>query len=138
MFRDPSIGNLVRVETVKIMSLTGESFGSVRQGEGQVSATEMLTSFCGWQTRLNQYKAGPLLYDVALLVTRENICSQPGTEGEGEYGMGGAFVGDRCWGHSIHSHKISPRLRPWTLFAVAERPLSLGLRRLEIRRSVPR
>ena len=100
MFRDPSIGNLVRVETVKIMSLTGESFGSVRQGEGQVSATEMLTSFCGWQTRLNQYKAGPLLYDVALLVTRENICSQPGTEGEGEgcEALGLAELGTVCTG----------------------------------------
>ena len=84
MFREPSIGNQVQVETVKIMSLTGQSFGSGRQKEGKVSATEMLASFCDWQTRLNHYQAGRLLYDVALLVTRENICSQPGPGGEGE------------------------------------------------------
>ena len=98
MFRDPSIGNMVKVETVKLMSLTGQSFGSSRQQQGKVSATEVLTSFCQWQTRLNQYKAGPLLYDVALLVTRENICSQPGSEGEGEgcEALGLAELGTVC------------------------------------------
>ena len=98
MYRDPSIGNHVKVETVKIMSLTGQSFGSSRGQEDKVSATEMLASFCGWQTRLNQYKEGPLLYDVALLVTRDNICSHSGTEGEGEgcEALGLAELGTVC------------------------------------------
>ena len=96
MFRDPSIGNQVKVETVKLMSLTGQSFGSSRHQEGKVSATEVLTSFCQWQTRLNQYQAGPLLYDVALLVTRENICSEPGGEGEGCEALGLAELGTVC------------------------------------------
>ena len=100
MFRNPSIGNHVKVETVKIMSLTGQSFGSSREEEGKVSATEVLTTFCKWQTRLNQYQAGPLLYDVALLVTRENICSEPGWEkggeGEGCEALGLAELGTVC------------------------------------------
>ena len=98
MYRDPSIGNHVKVETVKIMSLTGQSFGSSRGQEDKASATEMLASFCGWQTRLNQYKEGPLLYDVALLVTRDNICSHSGTEGEGEgcEALGLAELGTVC------------------------------------------
>ena len=102
MFREPSIGNQVQVETVKIMSLTGQSFGSGRQEEDKVSATEMLARFCGWQTRLNQYQAGRLLYDVALLVTRENICSQPGSEGEGEgcEALGLAELATVCTDHS--------------------------------------
>ena len=103
MFRDPSIGNHVRVETVKIMSLTGQSFGSRRHPEDKkVSATEMLASFCDWQTRLNHYQAGRLLYDVALLVTRENICSQPGPGGEGEgcEALGLAELGTVCSDHS--------------------------------------
>ena len=67
-----------------------------------MSATEMLASFCAWQTRLNQYKAGPVLYDVALLVTRENICSQPGSEGEGEgcEALGLAELATVCTDHS--------------------------------------
>ena len=98
MFRDPSIGNLVKVETVKMMSLTGQSFAPPREQQGKVSATELLTSFCKWQTRLNQYQdqAGPLLYDVALLVTRENICSEPGGEGEGCEALGLAELGTVC------------------------------------------
>ena len=70
IFKDSSIGNHVKVETVKVMLLDGGSFGYMRH-KARVSASEMLTSFCKWQVLLNQYHdKQPLLYDVALLITR--------------------------------------------------------------------
>ena len=94
MFRDPSIGNQVRVEAVKITSMAGA--GHKRHGAGKVSATEMLTSFCRWQRRLNQYEeSGPLLYDVALLLTRETICQAPGSD-SGCEALGLAELGTVC------------------------------------------
>ena len=97
MFRDPSIGNHVKVEVVKIISLAGQSFSSSRHGQDKVEATEMLSRFCVWQRKLNQYTEGPLLYDVALLLTRENICSQAG---EGCEALGLAELGTVCSQHS--------------------------------------
>ena len=70
IFRDRSLGNHVKVEVVKVMAVDGGSFGYMRHMT-RVSAAEMLSSFCKWQKLLNQYDhSGPLLYDVALLITR--------------------------------------------------------------------
>ena len=96
MFRDPSIGNQVKVETVKLIALRGRSFSKTRHRAGEVSAAEILRSFCSWQRRIIQK---PHLYDLALLVTRERIC-QFGGVGAGCEALGLAELGTICSSHS--------------------------------------
>jgi hypothetical protein len=71
IYRDSSIGNLIHINVVKLLLLKeNESFASSK-GQPTVSASDMLKSFCKWQTHLNSYdKSGPEYYDVALLLTR--------------------------------------------------------------------
>ena len=89
IYRDASLGNLVHVSVAKLLILKvtttmsdnlllfchwcvqeEETFTPASQPSSS-SASDMLKSFCKWQTRLNQYKDdGPVHYDVALLLTR--------------------------------------------------------------------
>ena len=71
IYRDSSIGNLIHISAVKLIVLKeNESFAPTRS-QSTVSASDMLKSFCKWQTHLNRYSAtGPQYYDVALLLTR--------------------------------------------------------------------
>ena len=67
IYRDKSVGNLIRVSVVKLILLkNNESFASGSR-TGSVSASEMLKSFCKWQRHLTSDKS---YYDVALLLTR--------------------------------------------------------------------
>lgn len=70
----------------------------------------MLTSFCKWQTLMNQYdSSGPKLYDAAILITRllnsyimfnqkiisrENICKKPNNSNGGCDALGLAEIGN--------------------------------------------
>ena len=70
IYRDKSVGNLIRVSLVNLIQLKEhETFASSSQsgGSGSVSASAMLKTFCGWQGQLTTDKT---FYDVALLLTR--------------------------------------------------------------------
>ena len=70
IYRDKSVGNLIRVSVVKLILLKDhETFASSSRsgGSGSVSASDMLKTFCKWQGQLTTDKT---YYDVALLLTR--------------------------------------------------------------------
>ena len=74
IYRDKSVGNLIRVSVVKLILLNNdESFASPSRSES-VSASEMLKSFCKWQKHLTSDKS---YYDVALLLTRFGLKEGP-------------------------------------------------------------
>ena len=75
IYRDKSVGNLIRVSVVKLIKLKDSFASSSRSGgSGSVSASDMLKTFCKWQGQLTSDKS---YYDVALLLTR--FGSQAGT-----------------------------------------------------------
>lgn len=75
---DPSIGNYIKVVVVKIILV--EEMQSASNLEVSSSADETLTSFCRWQQRMNpDNDENPHHHDVAILVTRQDICSQHDT-----------------------------------------------------------
>ena len=95
------MGNLVHISVAKLLILKeAETFAPMNQ-LASVSASDMLKSFCKWQAQLNQYtEAGPQHYDVALLLTRVNICRAPAQLGESCDTLGLAELGTMCNPHS--------------------------------------
>lgn len=80
LYLDPSIGNFVNVVVVRIVLLEEE--GELEQGglNVTVNADKTLYNFCKWQQKLNPPEdAHPNHHDVAILVTREDICSRANT-----------------------------------------------------------
>lgn len=73
---DPSIGNYIKVVVVKIILLEEQSASNLKVSS---SADETLTSFCRWQQKVNPGNENPHHHDVAILVTRQDICSQHDT-----------------------------------------------------------
>lgn len=72
---DPSIGNYIKVVVVKIILV--EETDAAPELEVSTNADSTLSSFCRWQHRLNpEDDANPHHHDVAILVTRKDICSQ--------------------------------------------------------------
>lgn len=71
IYRDKSVGNLIRVSVVKLILLKDhESFVphvDKSKRPKSISASEMLKSFCKWQSQLTSDRE---YYDVALLLTR--------------------------------------------------------------------
>ena len=70
IYRDKSVGNLIRVSVVKLILLKDhESFVPQvdKSRPKSISASEMLKSFCKWQSQLTSDRE---YYDVALLLTR--------------------------------------------------------------------
>ena len=110
IYRDASLGNSVRVAVVKLIILEAEeSFADVnknyygRGGGNQdeeddlISASDMLKAFCKWQAA---FKTGEN-YDVALLITRENICRNPSSSPSRNCDtLGLAELGTMCERHS--------------------------------------
>ena len=74
IYRDSSLGNLMHINVVKLLVLKeNESFAPAK-GQSTVSASDMLKSFCKWQTQLNHHdQSGSQYYDVALLLTRYGV-----------------------------------------------------------------
>ncbi|RVE40273.1 hypothetical protein evm_015077, partial [Chilo suppressalis] len=77
LYMDPSIGNYIKVVVVKIIFV--EEMGAAPDLEVTTNADTTLQSFCRWQQQLNpDSDDNPHHHDVAILITREDICSQHG------------------------------------------------------------
>lgn len=75
LYMDPSIGNYIKVVIVKIILV--EQIDAAPDLEVSSSADVTLASFCRWQHLLNpEDDNNPHHHDVAILVTRQDICSQ--------------------------------------------------------------
>uniref|UniRef100_A0AAV2MN53 ADAM metallopeptidase with thrombospondin type 1 motif, 12 n=1 Tax=Knipowitschia caucasica TaxID=637954 RepID=A0AAV2MN53_KNICA len=72
IFHDASIGNAVHVILVRLILLQGEEKGL----KIVHNADTTLASFCAWQKNLNpQSDTHPAHHDLAVLVTRKDICA---------------------------------------------------------------
>ncbi|KAM6945166.1 A disintegrin and metalloproteinase with thrombospondin motifs 12-like [Lycodopsis pacificus] len=72
IFHDASIGNAVHVILVRLILLQGEEKGLKIVHHADTT----LSSFCAWQKNLNpQSDTHPAHHDVAVLVTRKDICA---------------------------------------------------------------
>ncbi|KAJ6656117.1 hypothetical protein lerEdw1_004168 [Lerista edwardsae] len=72
LFHDPSIGNAIHIVLIRLILLEEEE-----QGLKIVHhADKTLASFCKWQKSINpKTDANPLHHDVAVLLTRKDICA---------------------------------------------------------------
>ena len=74
IYRDKSVGNLIRISVVKLILLKdNESFSPPPRRSSKtksISASDMLKSFCKWQSQLTSDRE---YYDVALLLTRYGL-----------------------------------------------------------------
>lgn len=73
IYKDPSIGNPVSIAVVKIINTDEVFFTKKRDADG-ISASEMLKKFCSWQKRNNPDEPSGEHHDIAVLLTRENLC----------------------------------------------------------------
>ncbi|KAK3539221.1 hypothetical protein QTP86_030738, partial [Hemibagrus guttatus] len=72
MYHDASIGNAIHIVLVRLILLQSEEKGL----KVVHHADSTLTSFCSWQKNLNpQSDAHPAHHDVAVLITRKDICA---------------------------------------------------------------
>ncbi|XP_054630647.1 A disintegrin and metalloproteinase with thrombospondin motifs 12 isoform X2 [Dunckerocampus dactyliophorus] len=72
IFHDASIGNAIHVILVRLILLQGEEKGLKIVHHADTT----LSSFCAWQKNLNpQSDTHPAHHDVAVLVTRQDICA---------------------------------------------------------------
>ena len=73
IYRDQSLGNSIQMSVVKLLILEESESFAPKKSETQISASEMLKTFCRWQMRYSKDYYGreqPEEYDVALLLTR--------------------------------------------------------------------
>ncbi|XP_037934525.1 A disintegrin and metalloproteinase with thrombospondin motifs 12 [Teleopsis dalmanni] len=89
LYKDPSIGNSIEIVVVKIILLEEES---AHPGLNLTqNAQQNLDTFCSWQHKLNKANENePYHHDVAILITRKNIC------GNNCMTLGLANVGGMC------------------------------------------
>ncbi|XP_075156811.1 ADAM metallopeptidase with thrombospondin type 1 motif B [Haematobia irritans] len=89
LYKDPSIGNAIEIVVVKIILLDEEEAHpdlNLTQ-----NAQQNLDTFCSWQHKLNSgNELDPHHHDVAVLITRKNIC------GNNCLTLGLANVGGMC------------------------------------------
>uniref|UniRef100_A0ABM5FUA3 A disintegrin and metalloproteinase with thrombospondin motifs 12 n=1 Tax=Pogona vitticeps TaxID=103695 RepID=A0ABM5FUA3_9SAUR len=72
LFHDPSIGNAIHIVLVRLILLEEEEEGLKIVHH----ADKTLASFCKWQKSINpKTDANPLHHDVAVLLTRKDICA---------------------------------------------------------------
>uniref|UniRef100_A0A3Q1G1L7 A disintegrin and metalloproteinase with thrombospondin motifs 7-like n=1 Tax=Acanthochromis polyacanthus TaxID=80966 RepID=A0A3Q1G1L7_9TELE len=93
VFRDASIGNAINIVVVRLILL--------EQDEGDLKITHhadnSLNSFCKWQKKLNMKgDEHPLHHDVAVLLTRKDICASINTPCET---LGLSHVAGMCQPH---------------------------------------
>ncbi|XP_017770660.1 PREDICTED: A disintegrin and metalloproteinase with thrombospondin motifs 7, partial [Nicrophorus vespilloides] len=92
LYLDPSIGNLIKVVVVKIILIDDPL--SEPELNVTVNADSTLRNFCKWQKSLNpQNDTHPHHHDVAILVTRKDICARKDTPCNT---LGVAHVGGMC------------------------------------------
>ena len=72
IYRSGSLGNRVLVSVVKLVILKeSETFAPpYDSGQFHISASEMLKTFCKWQSRIKRQPDANINFDVALLLTR--------------------------------------------------------------------
>ncbi|XP_037889162.1 A disintegrin and metalloproteinase with thrombospondin motifs 7 isoform X2 [Glossina fuscipes] len=89
LYKDPSIGNAIEIVVVKIILLEdNDVHNDLNLTE---NAQQNLDMFCGWQHKLNTGNdLDPHHHDVAVLITRKNIC------GNNCMTLGLANVGGMC------------------------------------------
>ncbi|XP_017135604.1 A disintegrin and metalloproteinase with thrombospondin motifs 7 isoform X1 [Drosophila miranda] len=74
LYKDPSIGNSIEIVVVRIIRLDEEE--SEQQLNLTQNAQKNLDRFCSWQHKLNKgSEKDPHHHDVAILITRKNICA---------------------------------------------------------------
>ncbi|XP_013921763.1 PREDICTED: A disintegrin and metalloproteinase with thrombospondin motifs 12-like [Thamnophis sirtalis] len=72
LFHDPSIGNAIHIVLVRLILLEEEEQGLKITHH----ADKTLASFCKWQKSINpKLDTNPLHHDVAVLLTRKDICA---------------------------------------------------------------
>ncbi|XP_012218782.1 A disintegrin and metalloproteinase with thrombospondin motifs 7 isoform X4 [Linepithema humile] len=78
LYLDPTIGNFINIVVVRIILVEEED---AEQGLNiTVNADRTLYNFCKWQQKLNPSDdSHPNHHDVAILVTRKDICSRANT-----------------------------------------------------------
>ncbi|GAB1865490.1 A disintegrin and metalloproteinase with thrombospondin motifs 7-like isoform X1 [Camponotus japonicus] len=78
LYLDPTIGNFINIVVVRIILVEEED---AEQGlDIAINADRTLYNFCKWQQKLNPGDdSHPNHHDVAILVTREDICSRANT-----------------------------------------------------------
>lgn len=101
IYRHESLGNSIHISLVQLIVLDKtESFAPQVQDE-RISASEMLKAFCNkWQRSLNRYSKTTERYDVALLLTRENICRNTKSASQSCDTLGLAEMGTMCGNYS--------------------------------------
>ncbi|XP_030378333.1 A disintegrin and metalloproteinase with thrombospondin motifs 7 [Scaptodrosophila lebanonensis] len=89
LYKDPSIGNAIEIVVVKILVLDEEDL--YPELNLTQNAQKNLDRFCSWQHKLNTVNENdPHHHDVAILITRKNIC------GNNCMTLGLANVGGMC------------------------------------------
>ncbi|KAH8266756.1 hypothetical protein KR026_005522 [Drosophila bipectinata] len=74
LYKDPSIGNSIEIVVVRIIQLDEDE--SQQQLNLSQNAQKNLDRFCSWQHKLNKIsEKDPHHHDVAILITRKNICA---------------------------------------------------------------
>ncbi|XP_012144163.2 A disintegrin and metalloproteinase with thrombospondin motifs 9 isoform X1 [Megachile rotundata] len=73
IYKDPSIGNPINISVMKIQ-VTNQRFAARHVVSEGIAAADMLERFCHWQKNNNPDEPAPEHHDVALLLTRENLC----------------------------------------------------------------
>ncbi|XP_015608491.1 A disintegrin and metalloproteinase with thrombospondin motifs 20 isoform X2 [Cephus cinctus] len=73
IYKDKSIGNPISIAVTNIIH-TNKTFGNRSDGIDGIAAAQMLSEFCLWQKNNNPHERSPEHHDVALLLTRENLC----------------------------------------------------------------
>lgn len=92
LYLDPSIGNLISVVVVKIILL--EEALAEPEFNVTTNADITLQNFCRWQRELNpKQEDDPFHHDVAILVTRKDICARKDTPCNT---LGVAHIGGMC------------------------------------------
>ncbi|KAJ1530655.1 hypothetical protein ONE63_005527 [Megalurothrips usitatus] len=92
MYHDPTIGNLINVAVVRIILM--DEGGPEETFNSTVNADKTLVSFCRWASRINPAdETDPHHHDVAVLVTRVDICARRDTPCNT---LGVAHVGGMC------------------------------------------
>ncbi|RWS15843.1 disintegrin and metalloproteinase with thrombospondin motifs 9-like protein [Dinothrombium tinctorium] len=76
MYRDASIGNWINIAVVRLAVMSSEEEKELIN----TSASKKLRHFCKWQKQHNyEDDKHPLHHDVAILLTREDLCRMPAT-----------------------------------------------------------
>ncbi|XP_070503091.1 A disintegrin and metalloproteinase with thrombospondin motifs 12 [Chironomus tepperi] len=94
LYKDPTIGNSIQVVVVKIILLDEEE--SYQDLNVTHVAQTTLDSFCRWQRSLNpKQDEDPHHHDVAILVTRKDLCAASGCSTLGVANVAGMCRADR-------------------------------------------